>query len=172
MTGFVLDDLITTDRICFALSCKLELAYYQIYTRHDEESCARFMSFISAASSLQELPFKLLTYGTLSLAQRTELLLRLQGRDWKYCTECMYLHRCSKWSFLRSYLNYDPHGQCGSPRARRLHICPCRSISLFQQHQFTNASLDAENHSVLTETRLSACTRSLKSRLRTRMYFQ
>jgi len=161
MTGFVLDNLVITDRICFALSCKLPLAYYQIYTRHDEESYARFMSFISGGSSLQELPFKLSNYGPLSLAQRTELLLRLQGRDWKYCTDCMYFHRCSRWSFLRSYLNYDSHGQCRSPRASRLHICPRLSISLFQQHQFANASLNAENHSVLTETRLSACTRSL-----------
>ena len=156
MMEYVLESLATTDRICLALTCKRLLACYQIFTQHGKELCAEFISGVLPS---EQVPVRFFIFGSLSLVQRTELLLRLQTGNLKYCIECEYLHRRTRWSILRSYLNYDSYGQCSSPRARILHICPCLSISLYQQHQFATGSWKVAV-SALTEKILSACSRS------------
>lgn len=73
---------------------------------------------------------------------RIQLLLQLENRRWRYCSECWSLHPRSEWRIPRSLMlfpkRYDhpPFGVrrgCCVPFAGEVDICPCLTITLLDK---------------------------------------
>lgn len=134
------------DQVCFALSCKQIFESFHLFLKAQDKQLSQLLPRETRS----------ILCPNAKKRPRNQLLLQLENKRWKYCSDCWILHPPPKlWSGAAS-APYCPKCHllgrftcsqtCSTRLTDEIHLCPCLSITFRDKLHVLRTCIESRRH--------------------------